>query len=253
MTVMESPSAPVVRRRPRRLATELVSELSERIRKRALKPGEQLPTESNIMTEFGVSRTVVREAISGLRSAGMVETKHGIGTFVSYSPTAFVFRAGPSQIPTIRDVLAMLELRVSVEAEAAALAAARRTEPQLRELKRALDDFQAAMQAGGNDAESDFQIHLRIAEATGNRYFPEVLAHFGPATIPRTRLHLLQSGQDQAAYLRILTREHEQIYAAIEQRDSRAAAKFMRAHLSNSSARLQKAQEALQEQLGQPA
>ena len=132
-----------------------------------LAPGDKLPTESEIMLEHGVSRTVVREAISGLQAAGFVETRHGIGTFVLDSPTGFDFRAEPQSIPTVHDILAMLELRISLEPEAAALAAERRTAGQLNEMRRVLDEFQAALHNGGDTAEPDFQFHLRVAEATG--------------------------------------------------------------------------------------
>lgn len=119
--------APALRthRRPRRLATELVGALSDQIRSQRLRPGDKLPTELKIMEEFGVSRTVVREAISGLQSAGLVETKHGIGTFVLDSPRPLVFRVPPGGIPTIRDIQAMLEVRLGLESEAAAFAAER--------------------------------------------------------------------------------------------------------------------------------
>ena len=81
------PADPAVRRRaaPRRsrsLAHELVESIGARIQSQQLKPGDKLPTESEIMRAFGVSRTVVREALSQHAGAGLVETRHGIGTFV---------------------------------------------------------------------------------------------------------------------------------------------------------------------------
>ncbi len=243
MSGMGPPQATSIRRRPRRLAKELIDALSEQIRSRALRPGDKLPTESAIMAEHGVSRTVVREAISGLQAAGFVETRHGIGTFVLEWPGGFEFRVDPHSIPTVRDILAMLELRMSLESEAAALAAARRTDEQLAELRRVLDAYQAALEGGGDTAEPDFQFHLRVAEATGNRYFPEVLARFGTTTIPRTRVSLLQSPGGQAAYLTTLGREHELIYTAILRGDPEDASRFMRTHLSNSRDRFQRAQD----------
>jgi DNA-binding FadR family transcriptional regulator len=225
----------------RRLATELIQALSEQIRGGALKPGEKLPTESEIMLNHGVSRTVVREAISGLQSAGLVTTRHGIGTFVLESPAPLKFQLDPNHIPTVLDVLAMLEFRISLESEAASLAAARRTDEQLAALRRALDEFQEAQRSGGNTAETDFQFHLRIAEATGNRYFPEVIAHFGMSSIPRTRVTLFKSPEDQAALINLLSRVHEQFYGAILCGDPKLAAKFMRIHLSNSRDRLRNA------------
>lgn len=242
---MSPPQTLIVRRKPRRLAKEVADALAIQIRNHVLRPGAKLPTESEIMLEHGVSRTVVREAISGLQAAGFVETRHGIGTFVLDSPTGFDFRVEPHSIPTVHDILAMLELRISLEPEAAARAAERRTAGQLAELRRVLDEFQEALRNGGDAAEPDFQFHLRVAEATGNRYFPEVLSRFGTTTIPRTRVSLLQSAGDQAAYLSSLSREHEQIYDAIMRGDPKGASKFMRTHLANSRDRFQRAEDAL--------
>ena len=242
-TITDSSEARGARRKGRSLSTELGETLSEQIRSGALKPGEKLPTELVIMAKHGVSRTVVREAISGLQSAGLVTTKHGIGTFVRNGPPPPMFRLEANSIPTVLDVLAMLEFRISFESEAAALAAARRTDDQLHALRQALDDFQEAQKSGGNGAETDFQFHLRIAEATGNRYFPEVFAHFGMSSIPRTRVTLFKSPEEQAAFISLLSREHEQIYGAILCGDPKLAAKFMRIHLSNSRNRFRKAHE----------
>ena len=245
MSSMSPPQTPVVRRKPRRLARDVADALTLQIRSHLLRPGAKLPTESEIMAEHGVSRTVVREAISGLQAAGFVETRHGIGTFVLDPPAGFDFRVEANSIPTVHDILAMLELRISLEPEAAARAAERRTPVQLEELRRVLDEFQAALHNGGDAAEPDFQFHLRVAEATGNRYFPEVLSRFGTTTIPRTRVSLLQSAGDQAAYLNSLSREHEQIYEAIKRGDAKGALKSMRTHLANSRDRFQRAEDAL--------
>jgi GntR family transcriptional repressor for pyruvate dehydrogenase complex len=239
---MDVPAADT-QRRGRNLSTELMQTLSEEIRGGILKPGEKLPTELAMMSKHGVSRTVVREAMSKLQSAGLVTTRHGIGTFVRNGSAPVRFELEAKSIPTVLDVLAMLEFRISLESEAAALAAARRTDEQLEALRRALDEFQDAQRNGGNGAETDFQFHLRIAEASGNRYFPEVFAHFGMPTIPRTRVTLFKSAEDQAAFISMLSREHEQIYGAILCGDPKLAAKFMRIHLSNSRDRFRKAQE----------
>ena len=227
----------------RGLTAKLMQMLSEQIRSGVLKPSEKLPTEAEMMLQLGVSRTVVREAIAGLQSGGLVIKKHGIGTFVLDRPAPSMLQLDPNNIPTVLDVMELLEFRISMESEAAALAAERRTEEQLHALRSALDEFQQAQKSGGNAAETDFQFHLRISEATGNRYFPEVFARFGMSVIPRTRVTLFKSPEDQAAYIGLLSREHEQIYAAILCGDPRLAAKFMRLHLSNSRDRFRMAHE----------
>ncbi len=97
-----------LRRRPRSLALELVEVLGDRIRDGRLAPGDKLPTEADFMAEFGVSRTVVREAISKLQAGGLVQTRHGIGTFVIGLGEAAPFKLAPEQFATLRDVIAVL-------------------------------------------------------------------------------------------------------------------------------------------------
>ena len=116
-------------RRPRNLAIGVVDALADRIRDGSLACGAKLATESALMAEFGVSRTVIREALSKLQAAALVQTRHGVGTFVTHGGIdSAVFRIRPDQLETLHDVVAMLELRIGVETEAAGLAAQRRTQ-----------------------------------------------------------------------------------------------------------------------------
>ncbi|BAU72273.1 FadR/GntR family transcriptional regulator [Metapseudomonas furukawaii] len=231
------------RRKHRSLAQELVSELSQQIQSGVIKRGEKLPTESAIMEAQGVSRTVVREAISRLQAAGLVETRHGIGTFVLDTPSPMGFRIDPATIVTLRDVIAILELRISLEVESAGLAAQRRSPEQLKAIREALDVFLNA--AHGTDAVgSDFQFHLQIALATGNRYFTDIMTHLGTSIIPRTRLNSARIAHaDHEQYMARLVREHEEIYEAIARQDAEAARAAMRLHLTNSRERLRQAHE----------
>jgi GntR family transcriptional repressor for pyruvate dehydrogenase complex len=243
MDIQNTP--PRVRRKHRSLAQELVTELSQRIRDGVIKRGDKLPTESALMEEQGVSRTVVREALSRLQAAGLVETRHGIGTFVLDTPSPSGFRIDPATIVTLRDVLAILELRISLEVESAGMAAQRRSAAQLSAMREALDALMHSVSKAGDAVASDFQFHLLIAEATGNRYFTDIMSHLGTSIIPRTRLNSVRITQDdQQNYLAGLSREHEQIFEAIARQDSDAARAAMRLHLTNSRERLRQAHEA---------
>lgn len=233
-----------VRRRAGNLASQLVDAIGARIRKRSLKPGDKLPTEAEIMGEWGVSRTVVREAISKLQAAGLVETRHGIGTFVVEPPAANGFRIDPADIETAVDVLAVLELRISLETESAGLAAQRRTEEQLAELRQALDELASGGDAGQDTVSPDFRFHHLVAVATGNRYFADIMSHLGATLIPRARINSSRlAREDWPQYHRRLSREHEEIYEAIARRDPESARAAMRLHLTNSRERLRRAQE----------
>lgn len=241
---MAAPPAAAPRRRQRNLASELVEGIGARIRGRKLKPGDKLPTEAEIMGEWGVSRTVVREALSKLQAAGLVETRHGIGTF-ALEPPAAGFRIDPQEIETAVDVLAVLELRISLETESAGLAAQRRTAAQLAEMRRALDELASGDTQGKDTVGPDFRFHHLIAVATGNRYFADIMSHLGATLIPRARINSSRiAREDWSQYHRRLSREHEEIYDAIARRDPESARAAMRLHLTNSRERLRRAQEA---------
>ena len=237
MELMQAP-----RRRARPLALQLVESIGDRVRDGRVAPGDKLPTEAAIMAEFGVSRTVVREALSKLQASGLVETRHGIGTFVVGLGDAAPFRIAPEQFATLRDVIAVLELRIGVETEAAGLAAQRRTTENLREMRTALDAFASAIEEGRDAVGPDFQFHLEIARATQNAHFAELMATLGTQIIPRARLEPAKAPDaDRLEYLRRVNGEHESIFDAIVNRDADAARAAMRTHLANSRERRRRA------------
>src|SRR4051794_5943672 len=228
---------------PRRpsLTADLVQSLGDRIRDGRLQAGTKLPPEGAIMEEFGVSRTVVREAISRLQAAGIVETRHGIGTFVLGHGDASSFRIPATQVATLKDVIAVLELRIGVETESAALAAMRRTAANLTALRSALKAFSAALAEGRDAVGPDFQFHLEIARATQNPRYADLMATLGGTMIPRARLEATQPASPESQdYLRRVNLEHESILTAIERQDPDAARAAMRTHLANSKERRQR-------------
>lgn len=228
--------------RPRTLAHQLVDSLGQRIRDGRLARGDKLPTEAAFMAEFRVSRTVVREAISRLQAAGLVETRHGIGTFVVGPIGGSAFRIGREQLSTLHDVIAMLELRIGVEVEAAGLAARRRTPENLATMHEALDAFTRAVEAGRDAVSADFQFHLEIMRATQNPHFANLILTLGTTIIPRARLDpAVTADEARQAYLRKVNAEHESILDAITNQDAEAARAALRTHLANSRERRRRA------------
>jgi DNA-binding FadR family transcriptional regulator len=233
------------RRRPRSLALELVDSIGERIRAGRLRPGERLPSEAAIMSGFGVSRTVVREALSKLQASGLVRTRHGVGTFVVGPADSANFRIDPEQLATVRDVIAVLELRIGLETEAAGLAATRRSDEDLSALRAALDDFGRAIEAEDDAVAPDFRFHHHIARATHNPHFEQLMSYLGTMIIPRVRVDTARAAHEQRRdYLRRVNGEHESIFSAIANRDADAARAAMRTHLSNSRERLRRSADA---------
>ena len=222
---------------------EIVDALSQDIREGRLKPGDKLPTESALVDRFDVSRTVVREAISRLQASGLVETRHGIGTFVMEPREAGTFRIAPEDFATVADVIELLELRISLESEAAGLAAERRSADNLAVMEQALAAFQDSITHDSDAVPSDFQFHMEVARATGNRHFTDLMTYLGTMIIPRTRLKTAQQASEgRLAYLQRVHGEHERILRAIRDQDAEAARAAMRTHLSNSRERLRRSQ-----------
>ena len=236
-----TPAAPG--RRSRGLVDKIVEALASDIREGRLPIGTKLPTESDLMVRFTVSRTVVREALSKLQASGLVETRHGIGTFVIQPPAKGNFRIVQKDLATLADVIAILELRISLETEAAGLAAQRRTDSQLQAMETALHAFEDAIDQDSDTVASDFQFHIEIARATGNPHFADLMNYLGTMIIPRTRVNTPQQAPEgRQAYLRRVHGEHESIFNAIRNHDAESARAAMRTHLSNSRERLRRAQ-----------
>jgi GntR family transcriptional regulator, transcriptional repressor for pyruvate dehydrogenase complex len=187
---------------------------------------------------------VVREALSMLQAAERVVTRHGIGTFVAEAPRrAEGFRIAAEQLETLREVIAVLELRIALEAEAAGLAAQRRQPGNLEVMAQALAAMEAGFALHQISVEQDFLFHLEIARATQNPHFAKLMQALGESSIPRARLGT--GGPVDAAtqdYLRQVLVEHRAIYSAIADGDAESARATMRMHLVNSRDRRKRAQ-----------
>lgn len=219
------------------LAQRVVSGIKARILDGTLAPGAKLPSEAELIEEYAVSRTVVREAVTRLRAEGMVETFQGRGSFVLAVPEPTSFRVEASAIRTQADVLAMIDFRIGVESEAAYLAARHRSPDAADAVRRALEAFETA--APEDAVEADFAFHRAVAAATGNRFFLDLLDSLGPMMImlPRTRLPDEFSLTD-AAHVERVRREHESVASAVVAGDPETARAAMRVHLGNTRRRL---------------
>lgn len=222
------------------LTQNIVSLLSGQIRDGQYNPGDKLPTESELAQRHGISRSVVREAFSQLQARGLIERRRGAGTFVIEPPAEGFQLADPELVNTTQDLLQMIELRICLESESAAMAAINRTPEQMAELQQVNAAFLAALAKGESNTTHDFRFHQLIAESTGNRYFKDFIAHLGKTLIPRNRLRRMRlSKEAQASLLIRLEQEHRDICNAIDRQDADAARTAMRMHLINSRLRLQ--------------
>ena len=198
------------------------------------KPGDRLPSESDLTRAHSVSRAVVREAIAALRADGLVEARKGSGVYAIAPPTDAATPFQNLATERISSVIDLLELRTACEVEAAFLAATRRSSAQLEAIIEAHHRVGHCLAQGEPTREADFALHLAIAEATQNRRFPEFLTLIRGGIIPRGELQGEGPETRPHDYNQHLQEEHGRIVDAILEGDGAAAQTRMRAHLRGS-------------------
>ncbi|TRL39729.1 MULTISPECIES: FadR/GntR family transcriptional regulator [Rhizobium] len=216
------------------LAFRISSALRQQLTAGAFRAGDRLPSESALTREYGVSRTVVREAIAILRADGLVEARKGAGVFALEMKPAEERPFDDLTTERISSVIELLELRTVFEVEAAALAAARRSALQIEAIVDAHRIVADCLAASKPTRDADFNFHLAIAKATQNSRFPEFLQLIRTGIIPRGDLQGSPPGSRPKDYNLHLQEEHAQIVDAIIEGDAEAARSRMRAHLKGS-------------------
>ncbi len=223
------------------LTEKVISSLRDDIETGNFTPGTKLPTEPVLTKQFGVSRTVLREAIAVLKADGLLEPRQGAGVFVlgpaPQQNSGSVFDVKSAQIS---DVLEILELRMAVEIEAAGLACMRSSAAQQAKIYEALRDMERQAKRGNPAQNADYEFHCAIADATNNSRYGTFLEYLGDKTIPRAQPDQHASAiEQQLAHSDRILAEHHRIYDAIAMRDADDARKAMRDHLVKSQARYQ--------------
>jgi DNA-binding FadR family transcriptional regulator len=219
------------------LGSRVADRLLAKIRQDDLQPGTRLPSEQNMAEHFGVSRTVIRDAIALLKAEGLLETRKGSGAFIRRPASS---TADPLTQQSIQSLLNLIEVREGIEAETAALAAVRRTPAQLADIEHALRRIEEAAAAGLDGVEEDAKLHQCIAVATGNPTwvrFVEMFAEPIRSAVKVTRAN--EAGREDL--MRRVQEEHERIVSAIAARDPDAARAAARAHMEQAARRVREA------------
>ncbi|RYE09559.1 MAG: FadR family transcriptional regulator [Hyphomicrobiales bacterium] len=207
---------------------------------RAIKSGayaidERLPTEHTLASEFQVSRPVVRDALQRLRDQGLIYSRRGAGSFVREQGIREPLGFG--QMENLSDLQHCYDFRLTIEPEAAAMAALRRTPEGLQKIKTALALLRDATNRQAHRADADFLFHLSIAQASGNPYFSTAMQALEEHIAVGMRFHgmTLRSTTDGLQHVFV---EHSAVCEAIERGDASAARSLMRTHLTGSRDRL---------------
>lgn len=221
------------------LADDLVKQFERSIEAGEMPPGSRFPTEKAITDSFGVSRTVVREAFARLAARGLLESRQGSGAYVAQGARYQAFQVTPEEMGEMDDVLKLLEMRMALETEIADLAAIRRTDEDLAEMRR----WNELMRASGDIDEAvaaDMAFHRAIAAATRNDYYLRFMDFLGIRLVPPRQLYLRdRADTEHRAYARDIYRDHEAIFLAIEAQDPTRARRAARRHMQKSLQRHQ--------------
>ncbi|MFS4436624.1 FadR/GntR family transcriptional regulator [Paracoccaceae bacterium GXU_MW_L88] len=218
-----------------KLADRVYFSLKGRITSGEYAENERLPPEIKLSEELKASRPVLRIALERLREEGLIVSRQGAGSFVRPEANKPV---GFAKVETLADIQRCYEFRLTLETEAAWLAADRHNEAALRDIREALDLLAVATDSHQHREDADFAFHLAIASASNNHYFEASMRALREHIYVGMKLHGDSLMSDGAKALEDVLQEHTAIYDAIASRDSGAASKLMDAHLKHSRDRL---------------
>lgn len=222
--------------RRQRLSDQLYGQILDQIVSGRLTDGDRLPPEKEICAMFGVSRPVVRDALSRLRADGLLQARQGSGTYVLRRPADRLSSFADSADLAV--FLRCLEARMPLEAAATRLAAERRSAQHLARIRNAHDQLKRDVETGHIRPASDMAFHAAIAEATGNEFFAEMLQniHDAVAGFMNVSLNLTRTGSRQRVYQ--VLKEHTDILEAIRSREPDMAETAMKFHIGQSRRRV---------------
>ena len=215
----------------RALSEKIIAQISDALVAGELKPGDRLPPERELAEQFGVSRTVIRDAVKTLAGRGILHVKHGAGIFVTTSEENAIERLGalsdilPLQGVRLRD---LFEIRKVLEAEGAEWAARRRNDYHLKRLRGILEDAHRNSENLEVLSERDAQFHVAIAEASQNLVLVRVML---------TLLDLLAQSRRESLSIpgraKLSLKDHERILEEIEAQRHEGARETMLEHLTS--------------------
>ena len=230
------------------LSEQVADAMAADIRAGRLAMGDKLPTQAALVKQFLVSRTVVREAMSRLKSLGLVDSLQGSGVYVKemgFSPLNFDARSAVSK----QAVVQMVELRRALEAEVAELAAQRRNPSDIKRIRKAIVLIDQAVLAGSDGVDEDVQFHRAIAEAARNPFLIGTLDYLSQFLRGATRVTRANEARRED-FARQARDEHEMIARAIEAGDAAAARQAAAQHMNNAICRIEQADPTFWEQAG---
>lgn len=188
--------------------------------------GDRLPSERELARRLGVSRTSLREALTALRIEGLIDVRHGNGIYLLQSPADSVPPISPELAARHPGLPSLGEVRNTLEALAAELAAERRTDADLARMVAAIRAMEAGLAAGEDGIEGDRMFHAAVLDAAANPVLDELLGSLAEGAAQIAAASLGRPGQPPRSLA-----AHRLILDAIIVRDRELARRLMREHL----------------------
>ena len=222
-------------RRPARLATAVVADLVDRIVAGAIPVDSALPTEPALCETFGVSRTVVREAVKSLEGMRLVRVQQGRGTRVRPAEDWYlldpVVLAASVRHDAERSILEdLVSVRRALEGQMAGQAAKSATDARLSHIEAALRQVQKEDEDTARFFRADLAFHDAIMEASGNRFARAVIQTVNAEAFRSVRY----IGEPTREDCQQSNREHQEIFDQLRARDAVKAARAMDDHILGS-------------------
>ncbi|WP_299780585.1 FadR/GntR family transcriptional regulator [uncultured Formosa sp.] len=205
----------------------IISKIRDLINYKNLELGDKLPSERMLSEKFGVSRSVVREAIQKLEFYGLLESIPQSGTFVANIGTIGM-NGMIDSISRLKspDFKSLVETRILLELKTAGFAASRRTDRDLIQIKNALDGYCEKVLKGEDAVQEDLLFHLAIADACDNSTLNSLMLIITPEIITNFKKHHV-CDENRAA---LGIQEHTEIYEAIKNQNPKLAKQKMKDH-----------------------
>jgi len=224
----------------KKISEDVFLQIKGMIKAGTFKPGEKLPTEFELTEMFGVSRTPLREALSILEASGMIKSRQGGGNVVQSVSIVSLMEESILEMIDIDQVLHLLEVRIILESESAALAAIRRQEEDLQRIEQVLDALRQSVEAEeAVGHEQDIRFHQAIIKAAHNPVLKKTMKGIGSLYYNSVRFSLKKNVGFYEKKQQVL-KEHEMIATAIKSQDSESARQAMLKHLHNARSKLEK-------------
>lgn len=232
-------ASPQILRTPAKLPEMVTEFLLVSIRSGAYAEDARIPSEAELSRQFGVSRTVIREAVTRLKSQGILKSRQGSGVYVCGTAPTDPLKFDPASINTLEKYVQVMEMRQALDIEIAALAARRISDEELDELQMRLKAIDDAVAAGTDGMEADIAFHRSVVTATDNPYLMELWNFV-------SQIHLFKKSVASSLYSRScsnefreqVTQEHQALYAAIAARDPDQARTAARQHIDRAISRI---------------